>query len=134
MDHQTFPPNLHKRGKNHQHHHHGCFMKCPFQTLREADSSASFQVCLKGTQSQDESWPKKRRKWANVSSLQAPYGGFIHVFCKRSNFWLRISAPQGAAMWIRSFPMRGRKRLACAKLDIYATHANLVHDVTDIDC
>ena len=42
----------------------------------------------------------------------------------------------GAATLVRSFPLKNRrkKRLARDVFDSFATHADVVHDVTDVHC
>ena len=47
---------------------------------------------------------------------------------------LRISAPQGAAVLVRSLPTKSRKGVARDVFDPFATQARLVHDVTETDC
>ena len=44
---------------------------------------------------------------------------------------LQIRSRQGAAMLVRSLPMKSRKRLACDVSHTSATHAGHVYDVTD---
>ena len=49
-------------------------------------------------------------------------------------FLSRVSAPQAAAMVVRSLPVNIIERLARDAFDTYATHAGLGYDVTETDC
>ena len=50
-------------------------------------------------------------------------------------YFLRIWAPLGAAMLVRSLPMKSKKLLACDVFDAFATQiAGLVYNVADTDC
>ena len=46
---------------------------------------------------------------------------------------LRISAPQGAAMLVRSLPVKIRRRVARDVFATFATHAGIFNHVTDAD-
>ena len=58
---------------------------------------------------------------------------YIHatkvLFCFASKF-----SSSGHSLLICSLPTKSRKSLACDATDSSASHANLVHDVTDTDC
>ena len=53
---------------------------------------------------------------------------FVAVFL----FLLRIRPPQGAAIFVRSLPMKTRKRLAEDVMYTFAVHAGFIQDVTDL--
>ena len=62
--------------------------------------------------------------------------GFISIYsCNKSNFCFASKfGSSGHSLLICSLPMKSRKSLACDATDSSASHANLVHDVTDTDC
>ena len=64
---------------------------------------------------------------------------FCEYACGKSTLLLWIWAPRSAARLVCSLPMRSSKRLACDKLDTFATHAGLVlvkmhHKINDKNC
>ena len=59
----------------------------------------------------------------------------MNILYKRSTFsLLRNRAPRNAAVFVRSFAIKNRKGRLVTLFDTFATHAGLVHDVTDNDC
>ena len=61
--------------------------------------------------------------------------GALSILMQQKYFflWLWVRAPKSMATQVRTLPMKRRKRLACDVLDTFATLANHVHDVSDID-
>ena len=57
----------------------------------------------------------------------------MHVIQKKSFFCYKFPVRKSAAILFRSLQEKRRKRLSSAEFDIFASHSDLVHDVTDTD-